>query len=237
MTDTVTIDPRYCGPSHSASGGYTCGLLAGFIGGPAEVTLRTPPPLSQTLRVVHAHDLVLLITDDNLIAEARAATVELDLPKPVSFDEARLAESRYPWRHSHPYATCFVCGPHRNQRDALRIFPGSIDGRPIYAARWLPAPALATADGRVRDEFIWAALDCPSGIVTDLLGDIGLILLGRLAVEIHQPLTAESRYVVQARPINRDGRKLNIASALLDVDGRPCATARATWIELRESRA
>jgi hypothetical protein len=42
-----------------------------------------------------------------------------------------------------------------------------------------------------------------------------------------------ARYVVQ--PIRRDGRKLNTASALLDIDGRRCATARAVWIERRES--
>jgi hypothetical protein len=44
-----------------------------------------------------------------------------------------------------------------------------------------------------------------------------------------------ARYVVQAWPIRRDGRKLNTDSALLEIDGRPCATARAVWIERRES--
>ena len=44
-----TIDPRFNGPPGSGNGGYTCGLVAGLLGGPAEVTLRLPPPLGTPL--------------------------------------------------------------------------------------------------------------------------------------------------------------------------------------------
>ena len=42
---TVVIDRRFNGPEHSSNGGYACGSVAAFIDGPAEVTLRVPPPL------------------------------------------------------------------------------------------------------------------------------------------------------------------------------------------------
>ena len=232
MTEELTIDPRFCGPPNSANGGYTCGLLGRFIEGPATVTLRAPPPLATPLHVEQRDDVVLL-TDDTVIAEAHAGTVGGELPEPVSFQEAELAASRYPWRDKHPYPTCFVCGPQRRPGDALRIFPGPVEGRAIYASPWIPEPSLAAPDRSVRSEFVWAALDCPSGIVTDLFGQMGLMLLGRLTVDIRRPLNAGARYVVQAWPVDRDGRKMNTASALFSDQGEPCASARAVWIELR----
>ena len=52
MSATVTIARRFRGPLTSANGGYTCGLLAGFVPAPAaEVSLRLPPPLERPLTV------------------------------------------------------------------------------------------------------------------------------------------------------------------------------------------
>jgi len=47
MTERVTIDRRFRGPSDSGNGGYVCGVVAALVGGPAEVTLRSPPPLDR----------------------------------------------------------------------------------------------------------------------------------------------------------------------------------------------
>jgi hypothetical protein len=179
--------------------------------------------------------VVLLAGDDAVIAQAGPGSVDTELPEPVSLEHAQRAASRYPWREGHPYPTCFVCGPQREPGDGLGIFPGPVEGRSVYAAPWVPDSSLATPDGNVRDEFVWAALDCPSGIVTDLFGDVGLILLGRLTVDILGPLMAGSRYVVQAWTLDRDGRKLHTASALFSDQGRVCASARAVWIEVRPS--
>lgn len=52
---TVTIASRFQGPDGSGNGGYTSGLLAGFLGARAQVTLRSPPPLERRLTVA-AHD-------------------------------------------------------------------------------------------------------------------------------------------------------------------------------------
>src|SRR2546430_6225723 len=46
VTDIV-IEPRFRGPPDSANGGYTCAMAAQFIDVPAQVTLRTPPPLGR----------------------------------------------------------------------------------------------------------------------------------------------------------------------------------------------
>ena len=56
--DELVIDPRFNGPAGSANGGYTCGLVADFVDGVAEVTLRRPPPLGRPLVVERDGDRV-----------------------------------------------------------------------------------------------------------------------------------------------------------------------------------
>lgn len=232
MSETVVIDERFHGPAGSANGGYACAMVARWVDGPAEVTLRVPPPLGRELTVVRDGDRVSLLDGDVLVAEARPTAADVEVPEPVSFVEAERAAARYPWRESHPYPTCFVCGPQREVGDGLRIFPGPVEDRALFAAPWTPAASLADADGQVRAEFVWGALDCPSGIVTDLFGDVGLILLGRLAADLERPVMAGEPHVVQAWPVSRDGRKLHTASALFTAEGERCAVGRAVWIEV-----
>lgn len=228
----LTIDERFRGPPESANGGYTCGLVARALGGPAEVTLRAPPPLGRALELLPRDQGLALLDGENLIAEARRAEVEVEVPDPVSTAAARDATAGYPWRERHAYPTCFVCGPEREAGDGLAIFPGPVEGRPVYASPWTPDRSLADTDGVVRDEFVWAALDCPSGVATELFGEIGLMLLGRLTADLRRPVEAGAEHVVQAWAIDRDGRKLNTASALFTPEGELCAAARAVWIEL-----
>jgi hypothetical protein len=230
---TVLIDERFNGPPASGNGGYSCAMAAQFLQGPVEVTLRLPPPLGVPLEARVDQDRVeLLGPDGELVVEARPATLDIEPPPPIELDAAARASARYPWRHDHPYPTCFVCGPDRDDHDGLEIFPGPLDDR-RYAAPWTPDQELAT-DGILRDEFVWSALDCPSGIVTDLFGDVGKMLLGRLTADLRRPVRAGAPHVVQAWTIGRDGRKLDTASAVHDADGELCAMARAVWIELAE---
>ncbi|MFN8217275.1 MAG: hypothetical protein U0R71_11850 [Solirubrobacterales bacterium] len=232
MSETVVIDERFCGPAGSGNGGYSAALAARHVGGPAEVTLRKPPPLGTPLTVRIEGSAASLLDGETLIAEVRSAAVELEVPEPVSAAEAELAAERYPWRDNHPYPTCFVCGPAREPGDGLGIFPGPVAGRDLFAATWTPAPDLAPDGEEVAAEFVWAALDCPSGLVTDLFSDVGRVLLGRLAVDVRGPVHAGHRYVVQAWPISRDGRKLETASALVSESGEICAVAKALWIDV-----
>lgn len=225
MPTEVTIDPHFHGPPGSANGGYTCGLLGREIDGPAEVTLRVPPPLGRPLAVERRDGRVVLLDGETLVAEARPAVLELDVPAPVDLDDARRAAERYPWREGHAYPTCYVCGPDRD--DGLGIYPGPVEGRELYAAPWTPE-----GEGDVPPEIVWAAIDCPSGIVTHRFGDVGLMLLGRLTADLRAPVHAGEPHVVQAWTLERDGRKLHTASALFSADGAAAAVARAVWIEV-----
>jgi hypothetical protein len=208
-------------------------MAAQFIEGPAEVTLRAPPPLERPLSVTRGGEGVVRLFDEGtLVAEAHPTVVDRDVPLGVSVEQARGAAERCEWLEGHPYPTCFVCGPERDAGDGLRIFPGPIEGRELYAAAWVPDDSLGDASGNVRPEFAWAALDCPSGIVTDLFGEVGVMLLGQLAADLIQPLRVGKTYVVTAWPLRREGRKLNTASALFSERGDLNAVARARWIEL-----
>jgi hypothetical protein len=128
---------------------------------------------------------------------------------------------------------CFVCGPDRPTRDGLRIFPGPVPGGAVWAAPWTPDLSVAAADGRVRPDVVWAALDCPSGIAAGedarLPADT-TALLGRMSARVaERPLPGRPCRVV-AWPVARDGRKLVAGSALLDRGGAVLATARTVWI-------
>ena len=231
----VKIDPRFCGPAQSANGGYACGLLAAEIEGPAEVTLWAPPPLDRPLlSQVREDGSAVLLDGELVVAEARTTTLEGTVPAPVTSDQATRASQRYEWIDEHPYPRCFVCGPEREPGDGLRIFPGPVEGRELYACTWTPEDSLGDGSGSVRPEFVWAALDCPSGIVTDRFGEIGTVLLGRLAVELLEPVPVGETCVLTAWTVAREGRKLDTGSALFDADGDLLASSRARWIELRE---
>ena len=88
----LIIASRYNGPPGSANGGYTCGLLAEQVGEPAEVTLRSPPPLDTPLRF----DGTRLWDGETLVAEAHHAHVHLEVPEPVAFDDAERASQKLP---------------------------------------------------------------------------------------------------------------------------------------------
>jgi hypothetical protein len=217
----LAIDPRYAGPPGSANGGYTCGLLASFLDGRAEVTLRRPPPLGRPLRLAPADDRVELFDGDALVAEGARAEVDLDVPAPVTLEEARKAARGYPGFETHAFPNCFVCGPEREPGDGLRIFAGRVDGRDVYAAPWTPAES--------RSELVWAALDCPGAIAVGF-PERGETLLGRLAARIDRLPEPGEPHVVVAWPLGEDGRKLYAGTALLTTSGEALARARATWI-------
>jgi hypothetical protein len=224
----IVIEPRFCGPAESGNGGYTCGLVAAEVGEPAEVTLRRPPPLGRPLRLEHQGDTVVLLDGDELIAEGRRAEVELDLPEPVSYEQAVDAVPRYAGFEHHPFPTCFVCGPDRGPGDGLRIFAGAVPGRDLVAAPWVPDAAFADSDGLVRHEFVWAALDCPGGFAVGFSGTGPL--LGRFTAEVRAPVRAGERYVVTGWPLGEDGRKLYAGTALTSAAGELCGLGRAVWI-------
>jgi hypothetical protein len=228
---TIVIERRFQGPPASGNGGYTCGILSSFVNEPAQVTLRSPPPLDRPLAVVRRGRKAELFDGNRLVAEAERTELEpLGLPSAPSLAEAEAASAAYMGFHEHAFPTCFVCGPERPEGDGLRIFAGPVAERsPLVAAPWTPTADLCREDGRVRREFIWAALDCPGAFAVGF-PDRGETLLGRLAVHVEALPQGGEQCIVAGWPLGEDGRKLYAGTALFRETGEPLAWARATWI-------
>jgi hypothetical protein len=238
---SIVIEQRFCGPPRSANGGYVCGLLAAHIEGDAEITLLAPPPLGERLEIAAGERGVELRKAEATLAIGRGARIEVpDIPI-VDFRDAQDAVRRSPYdANRHPLPTCFVCGPARPEGDGLRIIPRPLPPRPdcrigTLAAPWVPRSDLASEDGTIAGEFIWAALDCPTGFAgvgAQHLGMTGAetILLGRMGARIEKRPCPDDRCVIVAWPTGRDGRKLFANSALLSSDGKLLAVAQATWL-------
>jgi hypothetical protein len=232
VSEQIVIERRFRGPPKSANGGYVCGLLAGFLGRTAEVTLRRPPPIGRPLILEHDGGGATLRDGDILIAEGAPATIELDVPPPVSFDDATLAAKSCVWLKANvPYPTCFVCGEQRAAGDGLRIFAGAVAGRDIVAAPWTPDASLGGENGAVRPEFVWSALDCPGAFAFIESAD-DMMLLGRLAARLIKPVEVSQRYVVIGWRMGGEGRKIYTGTALYSHTGTLCAVARATWFKI-----
>jgi hypothetical protein len=235
MPDLV-IPPRFCGPPGSGNGGYVCGRVAGYLDGPAAVTLRRPVPLAAPMTVEQDDDGSLRVRHDGtLIAEAAPAPGPRPprIPGLVSMAEARAAAGRAPYFADPVYPTCFGCGMSRQPGDGLRIFPGPVASRGLWAAPWTPHPSVSDDSGRVRPEMIWAALDCPSGIAAAeaaRLDQDTAILLGRMTADlVAQPAAGDPCRVI-AWLAGRDGRKLTAGSALVGRHGEVLAVASTLWL-------
>lgn len=212
----LTIDRRYCGGPSSANGGVTCGLLAAHVSGPAvEVTLRRPPPLDVELRVEDGS----LYDGDLLIATAVPGVVDLPAQEAVSVADARAAAPSYAGLVDHPFPGCYVCGTSRP--DGLGLQPGPV-ARDVVAAVWTPQ----TDEGFL----VWAALDCPGGWATDVLGRP--IVLGRMTLQrIAEPVVGEE-HVVVGWTTGAKGRKTFCGTALYDASGTLLARAQQTWFAI-----
>lgn len=226
MNVSLTLDQRFCGPPDSGNGGYTAGLVAGHCAWPAvTVTLRTPPPLETPLRLATAEaaaDTAEVRYGDVLVAQATEGSLDTAPVPAVSLDEALAVRDGYPGFTRHPFPTCFVCGPKRDEGDGLRIFPGRIsDGR--TAAVWR-VPADVTAP------MVWAALDCPGGWTNDL--EVNPRLLGRLTGQVRQMPHPGEDCLVMGRLDHSEGRKATVTTTLYGPAGEVLARAAAVWISI-----
>ena len=231
MSDTITVQKRFCGPPESGNGGYVCGLLAKRFTGPVEVTLRAPPPLDHSMKIEGdiRHEL-RVVDDGQLVAQARSADLELDIPELPEWEQVIEAGAGYPGFKHHLYPECFVCGPHREPGDGLRIFAGPVKGSEVFAAVWVPGVILANKEAKINSEFVWAALDCPGYFA--VTQDAEPMLLGRLTLECEGDLYPGEEYIVLAWPLGQEGRKHFAGTAVFDRDGRRLARARAVWVSL-----
>jgi hypothetical protein len=221
----MRIAARFNGPPGSGNGGYSAGLLAAAGNAPVtEVTLRRPPPLDTDISVISDMSGSLRATvGDELIAEA--APARGDRPEPVppaTWAEATEAATRYPGFADHPFPTCYVCGPQRD--DGLALYPGVLDdGR--TAAPWRVPPDVSAVT-------MWAALDCPGGWSVIAPNGGRPYVLGRLAVWLDALPEPSGECVVMGRQLSSEGRKATVLSTVYGPQGTVLAAARATWIAL-----
>lgn len=208
-------------------------MLASLLPGPCECTLRKPIPLERDLETEVSEQSARLLDGTELIIEAVRSKIEIATQATAAFDEAERAAARSPAFAEHPFPTCFTCGPQRAPGDGLRIFPGRLlnDSDSVFAAPWIPDPSLASGGVVVRSEFVWAAMDCPTGFAAGFPWR-GTLVTGRLAVEQVSPVYPRQQYVVLSWPTGNEGRKFHAGAALYGPTGELCAKARATWIKL-----
>ena len=253
--DSFTVPARFCGPPDSGNGGYTCGLLARELGGVVECTLRAPVPLEVPLDLERTASGGVLRYGEKTIVEGSPATIDVTPPAPISMQAATEAMAASPafavssdGAPRHPFPTCFVCGPKRRVHDGLRIFPAAFLSKTagassqaqgssahgaahdLFVAAWVPDHEFGDDDQLLRPEFLWAAMDCPTGFAAGF-PTAGKLVTGRLAVQQLKSIRTGAGCVLMSWPLGIEGRK-HFSAACLYQDEELCAVARATWIRI-----
>lgn len=230
----LVIASRFCGPEGSANGGYFAGCVAARADRTVTVRLLCPPPLDTPLAVEELSDgTIAIVLGTQRVGEARTASLALDAREPPSYLEAVEASRRYAGFARHRFPTCFVCGTRRARGDGMRIFAGPLAERGLVAAPWVPDASLDRGDGKVRPEFMSAALDCPGYYAAS--PDDRMMLLGEITVHVNRLVHVGEPCTVIGWALETSGRKHGAGTAIFAEDGEVCGLARALWIETRET--
>jgi hypothetical protein len=232
IVETFSIERRFRGPAQSGNGGYVCGRIARHVPGTATVRLAIPPPLETPLEVDVTDGVVRLMSGTTLVGEGRAAELDIDVPAPVSLAAATESSKHYHGFDTHTFPSCFVCGPQREPGDGLRIFAGQVSGREVVAAPWVVDASLGSPTA---NEFLWAALDCPSGFALWSPREGTTVVLGQLTGSICGQVRPGDKCVAMGWPLQVEGRKRFAGSAVYCASGELVALGRAIWIEVPAS--
>ena len=229
---TLTIASRFRGPPASANGGYFAGSVAVLAAHTVTVRLLKPPPLDAELTVEeHADGSLQVLHGADAIGAARPAALELDVKPPPDYLETVEASRHYAGFRYHRFSGCFVCGTHRVRGDGMRIFAGPIAERGVVAAPWVPDTSLDAGDGKVRAEFMSAALDCPGYYA--VAPDDRMMLLAEFTAHVDRRVHVGESCTVIGWELASSGRKHEAGTALFDGKGDLVGRARALWIEPR----
>jgi hypothetical protein len=231
---SLTIAARFCGPADSANGGYFAGLVATLAARTVSVRLLKPPPLNTPLTVRELPDGALEVRHGpEAVSEARPTTLTLEARAAPDYLEAVEASRHYVGFRQHRFPSCFVCGTLRARGDGLRIFAGPLVERGMVAAPWVPDASLDGGDGKVRAEFMSAALDCPGYYA--VTPDDRVMLLAEFTAHVDRRVHVGEPCTLIGWPLAVRGRKHEAGTALFDGKGELCGRARALWIEPRSS--
>ncbi len=215
-----------------------CGLFARRVGDQlASVTLHRPPPLNTDIGILSDNGKVTFTVGSDTIAVAESSEpLQLaSLPfLPVPAVTTASTQLREDLEQSHPFPTCFGCGPFRPHNDGLELFAGAVEGTRYHACNWSPDASLSDDGHEVSVWAVWAALDCPSSHAAITAIDVSTeaIVLGRLSVEIRHSIEVGADYQIVASGGERSGRKILSHSAVVAPDGTNLASALAVWITI-----
>jgi hypothetical protein len=150
----------------------------------------------------------------------------------MSFEAATQSSKHYHGFEHHTFPQCFVCGPLREAGDGLRIFAGKAATAEGVAAPWIVDESLGTPTAT---QFLWAALDCPSGFALWSPLEGTTVVLGQLTASIRGQLMPGDKCVAMGWPLHVEGRKRFAGSAVFSESGKLVALGRAIWIEVPAS--
>jgi hypothetical protein len=231
---TLSIAARFRGPPTSSNGGYFAGMVATLAARTVSVQLLQPPPLDTEFELAELPDGELQVRlGEQLIGQAHSAVLALESPSPPDYLEAVEASRHYAGFRYHRFPSCFVCGTQRARGDGLRIFAGPIAQRHVVAAPWVPDASLDAGDGKVRAEFMSAALDCPGYYA--VAPDDRMMLLAQFTAHVDRRVHIGESCTLVGWQLSTSGRKHEAGTALFDGKGQLCGRARALWIEPRSS--
>ena len=238
VPDPPRLPERFNGPPGSAHGGYACGRFAAATGldqrtGVA-VTLLRPPPLAVPLPMTRNGERWHAWQGAEPVAGIAQARPDGGAPPPgVPHRTTRSCGAED--AATHPFPSCFVCGPQRADGDGLRLFPRVARDQPdTVVVTWCPAPEFADRGGLVRPEFLWAVLDCPGGW-TVLGRSARAHVLNRIAVVIHRRPAAGSPVVIVGRLEGLRERTATVSTAAYH-GAELLALARAQWTAVDSAR-
>ncbi len=178
---------------------------------------------------------MLALDGEDLVAEARPVLdFELEVPQPVSAEQAREAMAAYRGPLDSEFSNCFVCG--RQREDALGVFAGRSriatwsprPGRRRSGRPTMPAAFARRSSGRCSTARPTSPPTCTTPTRC------------RRACSRASPGASTRRsllgeeHVVIAWPLEADGRKHHAGVAVVSAGGDVLARARALLIEPRQ---
>ncbi|MEI1279599.1 hypothetical protein V6Z05_14820 [Leptospira venezuelensis] len=242
--DNIIMSQRFCGPPKTGNGGFTAGILVEAAKtNRAEIRLLNPTPVEKSIILESENGQRAAIYDDSkkILATLQSISVE-DFPKyklPVvpDLEEAKRISAFYPGFTTHPFPTCFVCGPKREVKDGMRIFvgpaPEQIGFENLMVGYWMPDDTVESENGIVRDAAVWGALDCPGGFAA-VLGEPQLIVLSKIRGQILEHPKIGEDYIVISWRLQKMSRAFKVMTAIFKSDSKKLAAiAEALWLAPR----
>jgi hypothetical protein len=234
----ITISVHFEGPTDLTLGGYISGLMAVHLDSDTvEVNMRKPTLLERPLILdTTTPDRVFLYDGDTLLNEALPAELEMEVPASISFEQAKKASRR---NTVAAFPNCFGCGSGRSENNGLHLRSGPVEGRNMVAIDWVPqADTVGAEEGEtVPEKMVLTALECPIAKameLDDMRKPEETAVLGRMTTKIISLPKAGEPCFFMGWPIERVGRRIEIAGTLNSEKGDVMVMCRMTFVVLRE---